>query len=248
MSMLDNIPPAKLRWHQTWYGLALGGFISLLVVTIVIFAVMVGRYYWLIKQGQGDALSEKFKAQNLTKVDSALFALRQRLELTERPFLGKPDAPVVIVEFLDFKCPFTKETAPILYQIAKEHKDKVKIIIRNFPLESIHPGSEKLSEVAYCAQQQGAFWQMYNLIFEGQDQFSDEIKPEEISALAQNAGLDKIQLNACLSDANTVTAVRADFSDGVYAGVKATPTFFVNGEKFAGVIPFKIWEGFLKNF
>ena len=248
MLMPNNIPEVKLRWYQTWYGLVLVGLVSLLVIVGLIFAVLVGRYYWLIRHGQSETLSEQFKNQNLATVDPALLALRKKLELTERPFLGKMNAPVTIVAFIDFKCPFAKEAEPILYQVAKEYSSKVKIIIRNFPLESIHPGSEKLSEVAYCAQQQGMFWQTYNYIFDDQDNFSDTITSEEISALAKNVGLDQAQLNTCLSDSNTVTAVRTDFSDGVYAGVKATPTFFINGEKTEGVIPLKIWEGFLKNF
>jgi len=246
---MPNIAPAgKLRWYQTWYGLALAGLLTLIIVAGIIFAILAGRYYWLIKHGQGEALYQKFRAEEIAQIDPMIAALRQRLESAERPFLGDKNAPVTIVEFVDFKCPFCKQAVPIMYQLVKQFPNKVKIIFRHFPLETVHPGAEKLSMVAYCADQQGMFWPMHNVIFEKQEQLSDVITAEEISALAAGAGINETILDNCLKNPATLTAVRADFADGVFAGAKATPTFFVNGEKAEGVIPFAVWEGFLKNF
>jgi len=246
--MSNIMPTGKLHWYQTWYGLALSGLLAFVLVAGIIFAVVVGRYWWMIKHGQGEALNQKFNTPVVAEIDPAVLALRQKLELISGPYLGNSKAPVVIVEFIDFKCPFCKQAMPIMYQVAKQYPDKVKIIIRHFPLESVHPGAEKLSAVAYCADKQGMFWQTYNAIYAGQEGFSDEITPGEISTLASGVGLNATILNNCLNDPATLTAVRVDFADGIYAGVRATPTFFVNGEKIEGVVPFNIWEGFLKNF
>ncbi|MFA7653886.1 MAG: thioredoxin domain-containing protein [Candidatus Magasanikbacteria bacterium] len=237
----------KLRWYQTWYGVVLVGLVALIVISGLLFLLIVGRYFWLIKHGQGQELSNKFNIQKNTAIDSTRLALRQRLELADRPFLGSKNAPVTIVVFIDFKCPFCKSAEPIIYQVAKEFGDKVKIIIRQFPLESIHAETNKLSEFSYCALQQGAFWQAYNEIFDKQDQFEEVVTSEDLFAIAASVGLNEELLKSCLVNPDTAKAVRTDFSDGVFAGVKATPTFFVNGDKVEGVVPFKIWEGYFKN-
>ncbi|MFA6485931.1 MAG: thioredoxin domain-containing protein [Candidatus Magasanikbacteria bacterium] len=244
--MPTNQPVGKIRWYETWPGLTIAGLVATVIIGAIIFAVIVGRYYWLIRHGAGAELYAKFHAEDIAKIDPALAALRTRLETTVSPYLGKNGAPVTIVQFMDFKCPYSKQAVAIMYQLVNKYPDKVKIIFRHFPLESLYLGTSKLSEVSYCAFRQGAFWQMFNAIYDKQSEWSEMITDAEITALADTAGVDKNLLNECLKDPATGVAVRADFAAGVREGVKATPTFFVNGVRAAGVIPFSIWEGFLK--
>lgn len=246
--MSNNVSSPKLHWYQTWYGLALVSAGVMLAIGLVAFAIIVGRYWWLIKHDRGQELFEKYNTQKTTQSSPALTVLRQRLELSDRPFLGSAQAPVVIVQFIDFKCQYCKQAMPIMYQVVNNFGKKVKVIFRHFPLDSIHPGATQLSEVAYCADKQGAFWPMYNVLFNNQDQLPESLTDSDIVSLAQKADISSSQLKSCLQDPATGLAVRTDFSDGVYANAGATPAYFVNGEKFEGVIPYQVWEGFLNNF
>lgn len=239
------------RWYQTWWGVALlagGGF---LVLAALFLAGMTARYWWQLKHGETPfvpgELSGSFTAYGKLattpgSVDRAV------LETFASPYLGQLDAPVTIVEFVDFKCPNCKAAGPIMHQVAQKFGTKVKIIVRAFPAESIHPGATELSEVAQCAHTQGKFWLMHDVLLDSQAILPEKLTPEFFAILAGRAGVDLVALQDCLARPATAGVVRADFLTGVTAGVRGTPTFFVNGEKVEGVVPFASWEKYLKQF
>lgn len=244
--MPSNSLGPKLRWYHTWRGLTIAGLCTFIVIAGIIFAAIVGRYYWLIRHGEGASLRDRFHP-SAASADPARMALRARLELSERPYLGSPSAPVTIVEFVDFKCPFCRQADPIMYQVAKNFPKQVKIIFRHFPLESIHPGATRLAILAQCAHEQGAFWQTNNVLFENQDKISNAVTDDEVADIATKAQLDLSLLRSCMKEGGAADqVVRADFAEGVFDSVKATPTYFVNGDKADGVVPYKVWEGFFK--
>lgn len=249
--MADTIG-TNLKWYQKWWGVSLIGLVGLVSVALIIFLSLTGKYWWDIKHGKGKLLQQTFYGEfqqsvsgsNSVKID------RTKLEAANSPFMGNPNAPITIVAFFDYKCPNSKAAAPILQKLAGKYGYKVKVIIRNFPGESIHPGAAKLSEIASCtyAEQPDQFWGLYSVLFNQQDQLPTTLTDTDIATLANDAGLDYGKLNKCLQVGTGKVKANKDYADGYNAGVSGTPTFFVNGEKVEGVVPFNIWENFVKNY
>lgn len=249
MSDLNSVP---LRWYQKVWGVVLVGLGSLILVIGIILLILTAKYWWQIKHGQGKALEQKFYGgfEQSVKTNNGAKIERSELETSNVPFLGNPNALIVVVAFIDYKCPNSKNAAPIMQKLADKYGYKVKIIIRNFPGESIHPGAGQLAQIASCAymQDQNKYWNLYNALFDGQDQLPASLTEQDISDLADAAGLDYGKLGECLKSGKATVKVNKDYADGFKAGVSGTPTFFVNGDKVEGVVPFTVWEEYIKNF
>jgi protein-disulfide isomerase len=148
------------------------------------------------------------------------------LDTSGRPALGNDDAPVSIVEFTDFQCPFcggyARET---LGRIVADYvrTGKVRYIVRNFPLDQSHPLAEKAAESALCAHDQGKFWQAHDRFFADQRKLSVGDMPDHAAAMGLNAGV----FMDCINSAKYADAVNADRSYGEALGVRGTPTFFI---------------------
>jgi len=239
----------KSRWYQTWWGTTLAGFGGLVAAFIIVVAATTVSYWWQISHGDSKTLQERFGAgfTASTQGSGAAKIDRAKLETLDDPFLGRPGAPIVIVEFVDFKCPNCKAAAPIIHQVADNYGSKVKIIVRDFPAESLHPGTTFFSQLAYCAGQQKHFWQMHDVFYNDQDTLPEALAPEDIKALADRAGVDAAALSSCANSAEAVRKVKNNYFAGISFGVRGTPTFFINGEKVEGVISFEEWKRYLDN-
>jgi protein-disulfide isomerase len=148
--------------------------------------------------------------------------------------LGDPNAPVKIVEFADFQCPACGVAHPIVKNILEKNKDKVYFVFRHFPLPT-HKNAKIAAQAAESAGEQGKFWEMYDRIFENQKEWSDSNKATEIFlryASEINLNVDKFK-----EDLDKVKdPIEQDYADGSKVGVNSTPTFFINGQKYPGVI------------
>ncbi|MCB1033674.1 MAG: DsbA family protein, partial [Acidobacteria bacterium] len=138
---------------------------------------------------------------------------------------GPEGAAVTLVEFSDFQCPWCSRIAPTIDEVRATYGDAVRIEFRHFPLDQIHPQARKASEVAYCAQQQGKFWEMHDDLFAHQK----ALDLEQIKERAGGLGLGLAELESCLDSGRAAEAVAADVEAGLEAGVSATPSLFVNG-------------------
>lgn len=163
------------------------------------------------------------------------------------PVRGDPKAPVTIVEFGDYQCPFCRrffvEVEP---QIIEEYVEtgKVKLVYRDFPLRSAHPAAQEAAEAANCAGDQGAYWEFHDLAYQRQEQLG-------LEAYLQWAGelrLDGDQFRSCIDAGTYQSEVDSDFQEGVQAGVTGTPTFFVNGQKIVGPQPFAVFQSAIESF
>ncbi|EKD43359.1 MAG: DsbA oxidoreductase, partial [uncultured bacterium] len=152
-----------------------------------------------------------------------------------------------VVEFIDFKCVNSKAEASILRQMMQKYGNKVKLIIRNFPVESTYPGSSQLSVLALCSYAQGNYWPMHDWLFENQANLANTLGDEDLDGIAQNFGMDAEKLKNCMKSNDVKVAVNKDYADGYRFGIGGTPTFFVNGEKVEGAIPYNAWEMFFQN-
>jgi protein-disulfide isomerase len=180
-----------------------------------------------------DTLFKNIPSQEQPDVDMVALA-------DDDPVKGDPNAPITIIEFSDFQCPFCgkfyRETLP---QIKEKYIDtgKVKLIYRDFPL-SFHENAQSAAEAAECANEQGKFWEYHDLLFEKQQ----DLSVENYKQWAEELGLDMEQFNECLDSGKYADEVTNDFSDGQAAGVTGTPAFFINGKKVSGAQPFSVFE------
>lgn len=241
-----------MPWYKTTWGVVLLGLLALLVVGASVFSVITIKFWLQIKKGNGNLLQQQvyngFDRQKQNTKGEAID--RNVLEKGDFPFLGNPNAPITIVLFGDFRCPNTKNAWPILQRLLGQYSYKVKLIYRHFPGESIHPGANKLSQIGVCAYAQGQdkYWGVHNYFFTNQDSLPTYLSASDISSLAKDVGLDAAKLNECLSSSEALVKINRDYADGVRFGVGGTPTFFINGQKIEGVIPWEVWDGFVKQF
>ena len=147
---------------------------------------------------------------------------------------GNVDAPIELVEYGDYQCPHCGRAYPIIKALQKEFGDRLKFVFRNFPLRKIHPEAEMAAIAAEAAALQGKYFEMHDIIFENQDALSEEVFPE----FARAIDLDQKKFITDLSREDLKTRVESDFESGIRSGVNATPTFFINGEKYT-----RGWEG-----
>ncbi len=148
------------------------------------------------------------------------------------PARGRADAPVTIVEFSDYQCPFCKRVEPTVEAVLKKYPDQVRFVFRHFPLEQIHPRARPAAEAALCAHDQGKFWEFHEKVFAGE-------KLEEVNLVeyATAVGLDADKFKACIAERKFKDQVDADMKAGREAGVSGTPAFFVNGIMMSGAKP-----------
>ncbi|HLC58076.1 MAG TPA: DsbA family protein [Candidatus Nanoarchaeia archaeon] len=156
------------------------------------------------------------------------------------PYTGNKDAPLTIIEFSDFQCPFCQRFHDQAYgQIKKEYIDagKVKFVYRDFPLESIHPYARKAAEAGECADEQGKFWEYHGKLFENQQVWSGAGE-SEFKKYAQDLKLDSEKFNTCLDSGKYANEVSKDLADGARSGVQGTPFFVVGSTPLSGAQPF----------
>ena len=151
----------------------------------------------------------------------------------DSPSKGPADAPITIVEFSDFQCPFCSRAIPTLKQIEERYKDKVRIVYKDFPL-SFHQFAAKASEAGLCAKDQGKFWEMYDRLFANQQKLQVSDLKEHATAI----GLNGEQFNKCLDDSKYQPAIQKNLDEGGKFGVTGTPAFFINGRSLVGAQPF----------
>lgn len=179
------------------------------------------------------------------EADSTPEATREPLvPLDDDPVLGSPDAPVTMIEYSEYLCPYCRnfvlETLP---QIEKEYIDtgKVKLIFRDFPVHG--QPAVAMAMVAECAADQGKFWEMHMFLWERSEEWSQsEDLLATLQGYADELGLDSEQFTSCLTEGTTVDRIIEDYNIGVQDGVSATPTFFVNGTEVRGAQPFEEFQ------
>jgi protein-disulfide isomerase len=143
---------------------------------------------------------------------------------------GDPGAPVVMVEYGDFECPYCGMAYPIVKALEQQLGDLLAVVFRHFPLNTVHPFAQLAAEASEAAGAQGRFWRMHDILFENQQALS----PEDLLAYAQEVPLHMEAFSRDLAEHRHVAKIRDDFSGGVRSGVNGTPSFYINGFKHEG--------------
>ncbi len=174
-------------------------------------------------------IGEGYERQEIEDLYASRYGRDRALEvsLEGAPSRGSPMAPVTIVEFSDFECPYCGRAHPILQQVMRDFEGSVRVVFKHFPL-SAHPRAMPAARAAIAAGNQGKFWEMHDLLFEHQRQLEDE----DIEGYAEQLGLDMERFRTDMASAETQRRIERDKEEGQHLGVEGTPSFFVNGRAF----------------
>jgi protein-disulfide isomerase len=160
-----------------------------------------------------------------------------KISIDDDPIIGNPDASITIVEFSDFQCPFcARFHTQTLPSILEEYIDqgKVKLVFRDFPIQSIHPNALPASVAAECANEQGKFREMHDTLFEKQNEWNKLETDDALSLFSQYAAdmqIEQKSFDSCLSSGKYIPEIKNDLDDGRDYGVSGTPGFFVGNDK-----------------
>ena len=158
-----------------------------------------------------------------------------RTSVADAPMLGRADAPVTLVEFSDYQCPFCQRFfATTLSAIKKQYVDTgtVRYVFRDFPLDQMHPQARKAAEAAHCAGELGKYWEMHDVLFQNQK----ALAPPQLAEHARTVGVDGAKFDECLSSGRHAARVTRGLTDGAALGVQGTPTFVVGKTKPGDVV------------
>jgi protein-disulfide isomerase len=140
---------------------------------------------------------------------------------------GSRDAPVTLVEYGDYECPYCGAAYPIVKQVQTQLGERLRFVFRNFPITTSHPHAEHAAEASEAAGVQGRFWEMHDHLYEHQRHLEDS----DLHAYAEQLGLDVARFDNELAGHAHADRVREDFMSGVHSGVNGTPTFYINGKR-----------------
>jgi len=188
---------------------------------------------YLSRNGQAEAQKafvDKLKAE--AKVETLLKPPRVQVA-AEGPSKGPAAAPITIVEFSDFQCPFCSKAEETVDKVMKSYDGKVRLVYRDYPLP-FHPQAQKAAEAAHCAGDQGKYWEMHEKLFANQK----ALEPTALKGYAKELKLDQGKFDKCLDSGEKAKIVEANKKAGEQVGVNGTPAFFVNGVMLSGAQPF----------
>jgi protein-disulfide isomerase len=150
-----------------------------------------------------------------------------------RPARGPDKAPITIIEFSDYQCPYCKRAHVTVEQVMQTYGDKVKLVYRDYPLP-FHENARPAAEAAACANAQGKFWEYHQKLWGASD-----LSTEKLKAMAGEIGLDQKKFDECLAKQEFKAVIDKDIADGASVGVSGTPAFFINGRMLSGAQPFE---------
>jgi protein-disulfide isomerase len=160
---------------------------------------------------------------------------------SDDPSEGSPTAPVTVVEYSDFQCPFCERVMPTLKELRTKYGDKVRLVWKDFPLTQIHPQAFVAAQAGNCAREQGKFWQYHDRLFANQQ----ALQPELLKKYAADAGLDAAKFNECLDSSKYEARVQEALGAGTRLGITSTPTLYVNGRMVNGAQPIEVFQALI---
>jgi protein-disulfide isomerase len=215
------------------------------VVTVFAFAagILLGYVMWGFQPAGGQANAAQTAAQPSGPVVDAPATQAPQFKRYDIPSEGFPaigpaDAPITIVEFSDYQCPFCRRWHQEVYEpLLAAYPGKIKLVYRNLPLTSIHPDAFGAAEAAMCAGEQDAYWPFHEKLFS-----SETLGSQVYTQYARELSLDIDKFQTCLTDQKYRAAIQADSDFAVNLGVSSTPTFFINGLAIVGAQPLDVFK------
>jgi Na+/H+ antiporter NhaA len=239
-----------LRLPVTWPGLVgagvtagIGFTVSLLIATLAFHgreleeaklavlasAICSALLAWLVASVIR-RLPDDLRSRQFARTAEAIVDLTLPVDPERDHIRGDDNAPVTLVEYGDFECPFCGQAEPVVRQLVSEFGHDLRYVFRHLPLSDVHPHAELAAEAAEAASKQGAFWEMHDLLFEHQD----ALEPKNLISYAEELGLDVDRFTEELRRHEYAGRIASDVDDADLSGVSGTPTFFVNGLRHQG--------------
>jgi protein-disulfide isomerase len=173
-------------------------------------------------------------------VQSAPIVTRYDVSIDDDPVLGSDTAPITLIEFSDFECPYcTKWHNEVFEPLMESYGDQIRFVYRDFPLNQIHSEAQPAAEAANCANEQGKYWAYHDLLFKGGTQ---ALNSENYIRYAEELDLDIDDFKECIESNRYVEEIMADHDEATKLGVRSTPTFFINGMAVVGAQPFEVFK------
>jgi protein-disulfide isomerase len=225
-SPVEPAPQGGEAPRRTWRSLP-----NSLWLIPVAFALGLGAGFLLWgRSGPADAAAAQGEAPQITRYD---------VPVDDDPAYGPAEAAITIIEFSDYECPYCRSWyAEVFPQLMAAYPGQVRLVYRDFPIESIHPNAAPAAAAANCAQEQGAYWEFHELLFSMQLGLNIQAYQQYASQL----GLDEQAFAECVESDRHLEEVRADLEYAANLGVRSTPTFFVNGIAVVGAQPFELFK------
>src|SRR3989449_7805799 len=194
----------------------------------------------LLKQAKLQQARQDYYKHLREQAGVSIFLQKPKVEVSYDParVRGNPKAPVIIVEFSDFQCPYCQSAEATLKKLLAKYEGRVSLAYRDLPLKDIHPQAELAAEAGRCAGEQGRFWEYHDLLFQNQNKLD---RPGLLDQ-AHGLKLDEKQFDSCLSSGKYAAQIEQDRQLGLRAGVSGTPGFFINGNMLTGSLPQDVFE------
>jgi protein-disulfide isomerase len=225
----SNVIPRK-PWYKKWWALTL-------LVLFILFLFMLSVIGFFVY----DILKNDYLL-NDPRVSVPTENLNQYIYGTDDNYwTGTKQPKITIVEFSDFACPYCKETFPKIREISKKYQNEVKVIFRDYPIVSEY--SDDLALAGRCAGEQGLFWVMHDKLFLNQG--INEI--DALFNLAGQIGADQTKFEKCFNDEKYIASIQKDYDDGIALNITGTPTWFINGVRIEGNIPYDIFINIIED-
>ena len=204
--------------------------------TLTVLALAVGVFLGYLVWGTGSTGS--VQAAAIDTPTEAPKIVRYDIPVDGSPSTGPEDAPIVIVEFSDYQCPFCQKWHDEVYEsLLAAYPGKIKFVYRNLPLTSIHPDAFPAAEAALCAGDQNAYWQFHDKLFSGKT-----LGSKVYIQYAEGLGLNMVSFESCITNRKYKDIVQRDSDFAVDLGVRSTPTFFINGIAVVGAQPLDVFK------
>ncbi len=219
-------------------------FLSIVLIFIAVFLYFFIYYLWQFKYGSPETVT------NINKVFSDTFTKANQnnkapvsvpdtasLIHAHNPQLGKEDASVTMIMFIDFECPFCQASFPVFKQIVDTFGDAVHIVFKHYPIESIHPHAYRAAEASMCAEEQDKFWEFHDQIFA-----TKKLDETSLYTHAIGVGINAATFDQCMKAGSHSSEIDTDLSDGIKIGIRGTPTYIVNGQVIEGSRTIEEWK------
>ena len=226
--------------------------VPILVVALVFFAFLSGSLWTKLRQSDKERQTEEVQQAEQQQQQPELpqvLGAEDQAEIIKNPAAvkGAEDSKVTIVEFSEYQCPYCKRYVDeTLTKITQNYGSKIRYIFHDYPLP-FHQLAQQAAEAARCAGDQGKYWEYHDKLFSEQGTWSSlDNSKEKLLEYAVNLGLAKETFQACLESGKYTDAVKADFALGQKVGVQGTPSFFINGQRVVGAMPYDSFEAIIK--
>ena len=227
------------KWYKTAGGAIFLGLIILILTGGILFLGLTGYYLWQLKFGDAESLTKQFTPVGdfLPPAERPIPSDPTKLIRAHNPTQGGTDAPITIISFIDFECPFCRQEYTIFKKVLEKYGGAVNFVFKHTPITATHPEALGAHLAAACAHEQNQFWPYYDLLFEKQ-----KLDRASLLDYTVKLGINNKQFTDCFETEKYLTEIEADLKDAQAIGLRGTPTHLVNGLKIEGVSSETQWN------